>query len=445
MAVEVSIMKTIKRVGMVSIIRKLGLVEHLFETLHSMGAMLYVNIVRFQGALSYDFLRTAIDLLQKRHPLLQVYLQKSDNGLYFRADSTPIIPLKVIERQHDQQWIEIAEDELCRKFASEVEPLCRITLLQKSEKLTVNELIVTFHHAIADGISALHFIHELLSYYQQLVEGITILPMESLPLLPSLEQLLETYLAESDTQIIPSPTSQSPALIVEQIAPVCDRRTRLVTYEFNQGLTSKIKNRCRREQTTVHGALCAAMVLACVRQLSSKEPVLVACGSSVNLRASCVPAPEPNYLGCFVSSITTNHYTEQNIHFWTLARECESNVRMLNSHKVPHLLASSKELVNKYQASFLTQLSEHNMGRSNTTHVSNLGQFDFKASYGSIYLESFYFATGLNLVGTCFWLGAVTVHQKLCCTFTYVDPLISMKTAESLVDSVIMILDEAVS
>jgi NRPS condensation-like uncharacterized protein len=430
---------------MVSVVRKLGLVEHLFEALHSMGAMLYVNIVRVQGVLSCDVLRTSIDLLQRRHPLLQVYLQKSDNGFCFCTHGNLIIPLRVIERQHERQWIEIAEDELCQKFSNEFEPLCRITLLQESGELSTNELIVTFHHAIADGISAVHFIHELLSCYQHLVEGNTISPMESLPLLPSLEQLLETYLAESGAQIIPSPTNPSPALIIEQAAPVCDRQTRLMTREFNQDLTLKIKNRCRHEQTTVHGALCAAMVLACARQLSSKEPVLIACGSNINLRASCIPVPEPNHLGCFVSSITTNHIAEQMTHFWTLARECQSNIRMLNSNKVPHLLASSPELVNKYQTSFLTQLAEHNMGRSTTTHISNLGQFDFNTSYGSICLESFHFATGQNLVGTCFWLGAVTVNQKLFCTFTYVDPLISINTAESLANSAIRILDTAVS
>ena len=434
---------------MVNFSRRLGLVEHLFATLHSLGGTIYVNIARIQGILSLDVLRAAIDLLQKRHPLLQVHLQESDDGFYFCADGTLAIPLRTIDRQHEQEWLEIAEDEMLQKFSGEFEPLCRITLLQTSEKVGSNELIVTFHHAIADGISVLHFMHELLSYYQQLVEAIPIAPMDTLPMLPPLEQLLETCLSEANaadrTQVTPNPTSPSPTLIVEQIAPVGDRRSRLITREFNQLLTSQIKSRCREEQTTVHGALCAAMILVCVQQLSSKEPVLVSCGSSVNLRGSCFPFVEPSHLGCFNSNITTTHHAGLDANFWELARECHSNVHQLVRRKVPHYQASNADLIHKYQSSFLAQLAAHNMGRNTTTHVSNLGQFDFKKSYGSIRLESFNFAVGLNLIGTCFWLGAVTVNQKLFCTFAYTDPLISMKTAQSLADSVITILDSAVS
>lgn len=357
--------------------------------------------------------------------------------------------MTAIERRHEQQWLEIAEDELLQKFSGEFDPLCRITLLQTSEKLGRNELIVTFHHAIADGISALHLMHELLSYYQQLVEGSSISPMDSLPLLPSLEQLLKKCLSEMSaadfTQATPSQTSPSPTLLIEQTAPVVDRQTRLIPREFNQSLTSQIRSRCRDEQTTVHGALCAAMILACIQQLSSEVPVLVSCSSSVNLRASCSPQVEPGHLGCFISNITTTHHAEPNTNFWGLARECQSKIYQLVHHKVPHYQASNAELLNKYQASFLAQLAEHNMGRNTTTHVSNLGQWDLKASYGSIRLESFYFATGLSLVGTCFWLGTTTVNQKLFCTFTYTEPLISTKTAEALADSVIKVLSSAAS
>lgn len=434
---------------MVNFSRKLGLVENLFATLHSMGAMIYVNIASIQGVISLDVLRSAIDLLQTRHPLLQVHLQESNNGVFFCTDGTLRIPLTAIERQHEQQWLEIAEGELLQKFSDEFDPLCRITLLQTFEQSGQNELIVTFHHAIADGISALHFVHELLSYYQQLAEGSPISPIESLPLLPSLEQLLKKCLSEISTAdftpAIPSHPLQSPTLLIEQTAPVVDRQTRLITRNLNQSITSQLKSRCRDEHTTVHGALCAAMILACVQQLSSQEPVLVSCSSSVNLRASCFPPVESSHLGFFNSNITTTHHAEPNTNFWKLARECRSNIHQLVHHKVPHYQVSNAELLNKYQSSFLAQLAEHNMGRNATTHVSNLGQWDLKTTYGSIRLESFYFSVGLSVVGPCFWLGTTTVNQQLCCTFTYTDPLISTKTAEALANSVINILSNAAS
>lgn len=351
---------------MVNFRRKLGLVENLFATLHSMGAMIYVNIASIQGVISLDVLRSAIDLLQKRHPLLQVHLQESDDGVFFCTDGTLRIPLTAIERQHEQQWLEIAEGELLQKFSGEFDPLCRITLLQTCEQSGQNELIVTFHHAIADGISALHFVHELLSYYQQLVEERPISPIDSLPLMPPLEQLLKQCLSEIGstdlTPATPSHSLQSPTLLIEQTAPVVDRQTRLILRKLNQDITSQIKSRCRDEQTTVHGVLCAAMIVACVKQLSSQAPVFVSCSSNVNLRASCFPPVASEQLGCFVSSITTTHHAEPNTNFWELARECRSNIHQLVHHKIPHHQVSNAELLNKYQSSFLAQLAEHNYG-----------------------------------------------------------------------------------
>lgn len=430
---------------MVNFSRKLGLVENLFATLHTMGAMLYVNVASIQGSISLDMLRSAIDLLQKRHPLLQVCLQELEDGFFF-VDSTGLIPLRAIERQHEQQWLKIAEDELQQKFSGEFEPLCRITLLQSSTQPYNNELIVTFHHAIADGISALHFIHELLSYYQQFVEGIPIPEVDTLPLLPPLEQLLQQSLAETNaadlTQV--SHTTAPPTLLIEQTASVVDRQTRLLSHEFNPDLTLKLKSRCRDEQTTVHGALCAAMAIAFVQQLPPQPPVVISCGSSINLRASCFPPVEPTYLGFFSSNITTTHHADPNTHFWDLARECQSSVLHSIQHKIPHNQVSNAELLSQYNSAFLAQFAEYNMGRNTTTHVSNLGQCDLQAVYGSIRLKSFYFTVGLNLVGTCFWLGVVTLNQKLCCTFTYTDPLISRKTAEALANSVVTVLTIAV-
>jgi NRPS condensation-like uncharacterized protein len=434
---------------MVNLNRNLGLVEHLFETLHSMGGMLYVNIVKIQGELSLDILRPAIDLLQKRQPLLQVHLQKTNDGFYFCKDGTLAIPLRIVKRQHEQQWLDVVSDELRQPFADKLEPLCRITLLQSSEQPGSHELIVTFHHAIADGISAIHCIHELLSYYQELIANGFILPVDSLRLLPPLEQLLETYLSEGDvvtrTQVTTSQTNPSPTLIIEQMAAAANRQTCLLPRELNQDLTSKLISRCRNEQTTVHGALCAAMLLACVQHLSSAEPILISCGSNVNLRTFCVPFVDPGYLGCFVSSATTIHHVDLNTAFWDLARECYSNLHQLIHNKVPHFQVSNAELLNKYQPLFLTQLAEHNMGRNTTIHISNLGQSIFEESYDSMQLKSFHFATGQAPIGACFWLGAVTINQKLCCTFTYTEPLISMKTAESLTDFVTTILDRETS
>ncbi len=130
---------------------------------------------------------------------------------------------------------------------------------------------------------------------------------------------------------------------------------------------------------------------------------------------------------------------EPGAEFWELARECQASVRQLIHDDVPQ--AQVRRMRDKHpSSSSLAKLAEHQMGRMTTAHVSNLGRFDFEKSYGPVRLESFHFAVGLTLVGTCFWLGAATVDEKLFCTFTYTEPLISAKTAGLLSDAVMAIL-----
>ncbi|MBE9030498.1 hypothetical protein IQ266_12225 [filamentous cyanobacterium LEGE 11480] len=366
----------------------------------------------------------------------------------------------MIERQHPEQWLEIAENELLQQFSGESVPLCRITLLQSSEQNPTNqrisslpshnELIVTFHHAIADGMSALHVMHALCACYQQVIEGVSPPTVSDRSLKPPLEQLLAPCLAGLDVaeleQLLPSQPTESPQLLIEQTARVADRKTRLIPFELNPAHLSRLKQRCRDEQTTVHGALCAALSLACVAQsLAVQVPVPITCGSSVDLRPACEPLVEASDLGCVTFNITTSHHVSPKADFWDLARECQADVARLVQAKIPHYRGSSAELLNQYQASFLAQLAEHNMGRITTCHVSNLGQSNAPTAYGSIALESFHFATGQSLVGVSCWMGAVTINQTLCGTFTYVTPLMSPETANTLADSVITNLTRSVA
>ena len=50
---------------------------------------------------------------------------------------------------------------------------------------------------------------------------------------------------------------------------------------------------------------------------------------------------------------------------------------------------------------------------------------------------------GQHLFGPCLWLGAVTFHEQLFCSFAHVTPLISSKTMNNFADGVVAILEKA--
>ena len=140
--------------------RKLGLIENLFEILHDLGAMIEVNVARLEGPITPEIVQQALYLVQKRHPMLQVHIVSSADGAHFRSQGTPKITLRVINKQHENQWVEIAEEELHQKFPSGTDPLCRVTFLRSSTSNGISEIIATFHHAITDGMSCMRFIDD---------------------------------------------------------------------------------------------------------------------------------------------------------------------------------------------------------------------------------------------------------------------------------------------
>ena len=431
-----------------SLNRKLGLIENLFEILHDLGAMIDVNVARIEGLLTPDILRQALNLVQKRHPMLQVHLIELADGLYFESEGTQEIPLSVIDKQYENQGIEIAEDELHQKFSEGLAPLCRVTFLRSSTSNGISEIIATFHHAITDGMSCMRFFDDLLSYCQKIAAGDDIGQVVTMQLLPPLEKLLESRLTKNnleEAQDKPSQEIQPPQLIIEREAPPSDRRTRLLTRILSKEMTMMLRNRCRQEETTVHGALCAAILFGAAKIACTDTPINLSCGSSVNLRKFCEPEVSNEYMGClasFTGSIL--HTLKKKTIFWDLARECKSKLSNYLDRGISIKQLNSDELrqINKH---LILQLANHKMGRSNTVEISNRGEFKFldKYEYGNLKLKELYFATGQHIIGSCFCLGVVTFHQQLFCCFTHVVPLVSTQTAELFADSVMDTMQKA--
>ncbi|MDZ8226395.1 MULTISPECIES: condensation domain-containing protein [unclassified Nostoc] len=424
--------------------RKLGLIENLFDILHDVGGMIDVNVARIEGAIKPAILQQALDCLQKVHPLLQSHIVNLEDGAYFQWEGTTKIPLYVIDKQDENQWLKVAEEELHQKFPRNTSPLCRVTLLRSSINNGINEIIMTFHHAIVDGMSCMLFVDQLLFYYQQMTAGENIPKVVTMQLLPPLEKLLNSSLISKNNvaEKQHDEVISTPQLIIEEEAPPSDRHTCLVTRIVSQDMTLRLSDRCKQEKTTVHGALCAAMLLAAAKIAFTDLPLSLSCGSNVNLRKYCKPEVSTGHIACFASIVEEIHTLQSNTKFWNLARECKLKISHAISigNPIARILSDDLKNVNR---DIILKMSNHQMGQKNTIHISNLGKFNLADKYGELKLKELYFATGQHLIGSSFWLGVVTIHEQLFCTFAHVVPLVSTKTAKLLADSVIANIEEA--
>jgi NRPS condensation-like uncharacterized protein len=426
--------------------KKLGLLENLFEILHDLGAMIDVNVAQIEGSITPNIIQQALYLVQKRHPMLQVHIVELADGFYFQSEGTPEITLRVIDKQHENQWIEIAQDELHQKFPRGTSPLCRVTFLRSSTSNGITEIIATFHHAITDGMSCMRFIDDLLSYCQQIAAGERISEVVTMQALPPLEDMLHPSPASKnnveENQEKPDQKIPQPKLIIESEAPLSARRTCLVPRILSKEMTLMLINRCKQEETTVHGALCAAMLFGAAKLADTDIPIHLSCNSNVNLRKYCEPEVKDDYIGCLVSALEESHTWENNTNFWDLARECKSKISCSISLGVPINRIHSDNL-RQVEKQLLIYMSQHEMGRRHTISVSNLGRVNLLDDYGSFKLKELYFATGQHVVGACFWLGVVTFHEQLFCTFAHVIPVVSAKTTQLFTDSVMATMQKA--
>jgi len=430
---------------MKSSIRKLGLIENLFDIAHDSGSMIYVNIAKIEGTINPDLIKQSLILIQKHYPLLQVHIVKLENGNYFQSEGTLEIPLHVVDKQDDNQWYTIAQNELHQKFIGTKNPLCRFTLLHSSNKNNINELIATFHHGIADGISCMYLFNQLLYFYNKIASGVAIEQQFKNTFLGPIEDLVDdSFLKTNDDENKIESSHQEipqPKLIIEQEAPPSNRRTHLLTRILEKKETEIFIHRCKEEKTTVHSALCAAMLFSAAKHPSNHYPINLSCSSNVNLRKYCQPEIKSQDLACLVSRIAENHVLDENTLFWDLARECKSKIHNSIEMGVPIKLISSERLRN-FNKNVISQLANYQMGRDMTVHISNLGKINFSENHSNLKLKELYFSTGQHIIGSCFWLGVVTFQGKIFCTFAHVFPLISEQTAKWVANFVIDILHQ---
>ena len=146
--------------------RRLLLLE---RTMYREGRTPFTSVFSIQllGRLEEGRLRQALASLQAKHPLLRCVIEDgadSEGPRFVLQDRPALIPLRVVERKHDDDWQTEVRREWVRPFDAGREPLVRLVWLRGSE---VSELILVGHHCICDGQSGMTLLSECLSAYDE--------------------------------------------------------------------------------------------------------------------------------------------------------------------------------------------------------------------------------------------------------------------------------------
>lgn len=428
--------------------RSLGFWETVRQNTHlkKFGTSFIGVIVQVKGPLTENLVRQATKLLFNQQPLLRARIEKNSNSYYFKLDREfSDIPFKTIARASSVHHREVIEQELSIPPVTD-QYLWRIIFLQG--KKNEHEVLLFFHHAIADGISITFLIKDLLDYCHKLVSGQELSSL-SLPLIPCVEKMLakklswEEYVQNlSNYQFIPQVENWH----YSSSKPLGERITRVLYREMDAAQIKYLHECCRRENVTINSALAAALLLSGHKKSIHKDPISVL--TFVDLRRHCEPPIAQEYLGCYVASVLTKHTIQQKpqYNFWEIAHDYQQQLHDAISKVLftPYEFPSSE--IEKFSiANPLGMLSKTDGPKDPEQFnvdfcLTNLGYVDLPVTYGPFQLNSFYFCTSRQAGDIGIIANIVSIQQKMFLCFGYAEPLLDKILATHLIDSMMKLI-----
>ncbi|WBB53551.1 hypothetical protein [Verrucosispora sp. WMMD573] len=449
--------------------RALSPLERWYWIADQVSPLNVVARVRVRGPLPATVLRAALHHLRRRHPLLRVAITAAPDGRSPRfVPAEQPIPLHQVpdvgsvSPDATPGWVRrVNEYELVDRIDWRAGPLCRAVVLTRAASTgrpddEVHDLLLTMPHCVADGTTVLSLLRQWIELAEQAYSATqdadragSAVPdpagASGEPALPACEAMfprryrgvlgalrLRRLLVRDLYRV----HRHRPARVVpSHFVPFTARRTRLLARSLTPAQVEALVVACRRERTTVHGALAAAMVLAVTAETGTPAPGHVTIGSPVTFRDALEPAVPEQAVGAYVATVPTFVRYRPGLSLWQLARSISDDLasrRRAGSHFAMIDLVGLTAPVSVTASGRFIEMMERS-GPVNLC-LSNIGRYDFPARIGPWQLSGAQFVAGLSVCG--YLVSTVnTSHGHLFWNFTYVPDALPQQRAIGLVEA----------
>jgi Condensation domain len=385
-------------------LRPLGPSEQYFWLSNQNSAKHFVIAAEIVGDATVEAWISAVAAVQSRHPLLRVSVECGPEGApCFREQANIPIPVRILPGEEAAPWqVEMAK-ELATPILLSGTSLVRITLLQKAGGST---LLLSMHHSIADGLSSVFVIRDIL----EALSGKALQPL-------TLTEPQENFcLGAAGTPPPASGPVYPPATLLRRAAG----GPTVQALKLSKELTMKLRTHAREVGATVHCAMVAALTFA-GRQLSSdwlRHPVRVI--SPVNNRRLLGLEEQ-----CALSIIfpAGAYAPDSEARLWDVARAVKGDLAPFRTagglstvfSGFRQLIATSPDVAQI--AAFELQ------GCACESMLSNLGVLPFETSFGGFKLESLWGPSVFVGIEGEQMIGATTLNGALHLLHTSYTPI----------------------
>ena len=438
-------------------------------------------VARIKGNVSKDMLNHAVAQVQQRHVLLRVRIKEDhDHTQWFTSEGVQEIPIEIVPRKSENDWIKIHAAASKIPFEFETRPAIRFILVQSPD---VSELIILCHHMICDGMSLAYLARDLMVHLGDPAREIQVLPdipmtLDNLPSDVSLSGIVKFFINR-----IRREWAEENVFFDQEDYKVLTKtywdnyQHELFSIELSEAETSALVARCRKEAVTVNSALTAAFSGA-QSFVQGEKPYHAKTAIAASMRDR-LPNPPGEAMGYYATGVELKLKYNHQKSFWENARkfhkkikpnftnkkvsgnllnwlQMDSNIyEALNFKKLGALVPSDSPRYEKLSAfskkeDVVVRLLKRVKMESLETKllgpaITNLGRMDFPKTYGTLELDRLIMQPGgafplshVNIV-----LGAVTCSGKLSLVVEYAKQAVDAKTIEQIKDKAMaFLLDE---
>jgi len=120
-----------------------------------------VFTAKIKGNIPEGNFKAALEKIQQKHPLLRTRIDNSSEKYPFFIEEKEMepIPLRIVERKTDEDWLQESESEWFRLFKDDKKPLAQLVWIKGND---VSEILWVLPHCICDGTSLVTMMKELL-------------------------------------------------------------------------------------------------------------------------------------------------------------------------------------------------------------------------------------------------------------------------------------------
>jgi hypothetical protein len=422
--------------------REINPTERMVDAFDRANTMTFAVVAEVRGALSHTAIEAALRKLEKRHPSLRACVERDGDEITLTHGEGVAIPL-VVETGNSERLQALAAKSIEHQLWSDVGPRAELTWLRMDDGRSA--LVLRFHHLVSDGSSGMFAMRDLLSFLAAPDEPVD--PIDSPGLhafLPTshggLADLGRTFWMEARAFVAAKPQRLRAAE-----CPPSQRVAQLSTIQLSDVDSARLIARARRDGTTAHGVLCAALSLAVAAEIggTTQQRLMHPVDLRRYLRGR-YPNMRPigDCAGYYVSSVDTDHRVDATIPLPKLAADITEAIRHGKANGEPLLTAPVAgawvvRATRRMTPERFCKLAERELMLA-THSITNLGPLEtlgLRRDFGALSLDNIYFVAAGSVLST---LGgsASSFDGRLRLNLTAAAPVVERAAFERIVQRV---------